>query len=950
MSLIEQTIRGYTFQKQIGKGGFGEVYLAWQEAIERTVAIKIILPIYANKPEFQERFEIEARLVARLEHPHIIPLYDYWQDDSGAYLVMRHAPEGTLEDILKKEESLSWSQSRRILLQILEALEVAHDNNVIHRDIKPANILLDDRGNAYLTDFGIAWMAGSASHEQGVVGTIAYLAPELFRGDPPSPQGDLYALGIVLYQMLSGVLPFSGKIPQIIAGHLTQPMPSILDLKSDLPAMVEVLILRLTMKDPEDRYASVNEILAELENTPIPQSQPSKATVSMLAKGQGLRQLSRQQGNTLELRNRFSMIDTVYAYWIEGVLENLLSGYALLDIDLHLEPTYVNTTSISLNNLEDEQTQAIADSAESILQLFEAYNGKLLILGEAGVGKSTLLLTLARDLLQQASEDEEFPIPVVFNLSSWVGKMPLSDWMEHELNEKYQVPRSVASRWLQNDSLLLLLDGLDEVNKAHRQDCLEEINAWREEHSFVDVVVSSRVSDYETLSDKLHLNGAVIIQPLADKQVTNYLDQVGSQTMGLLSLLNDNPEMQELSHSPLMLSVMITAYQDVTTEQLPDFASVDEQRDYLFEQYVERAWQRRTAEKKYTLNEIRHWSSRLAYGMKLRSQAMFFVEDLQPDWLPKKGRNQFYIRHRLLMMTIFGLTWLLSSMLFLESDEYVYYAVLGALWGWTLFFATERFGVARSLILFIVMTSIFRLTLDWNESLNDYFRKSLFKSTLPYSLILGVLSTLYHRTGQSFKRIHSVEALYFSIASTRWIGAVAGMAGGLLVTIPSFVSGNMVSPVEVIIKIIGTGFLAWIMTGFRSNQLQLSVGINEKIHRSLRNGLRMGLVGGIVAMFLVGIAFYPNGFNLADGAPALFNFLPLGMSAFFIYGGGVALQHFVLRRELMHKNIIPSDLVDLLQEGVQLGFIRRVGGGFIFIHRYLLEYFAGLHNTVDKDD
>jgi serine/threonine protein kinase len=941
MSLIGQTVRGYTFQNQIGKGSFGVVYLAWQDAIDRSVAIKVILPKYANDPEFQQRFKTEARLVASIEHPHIIPLYDYWQDNTGAYLVMRYVPDGTLHQLLIKEKTLSPSQARRILIQVVEALEVAHDHGVIHRDIKPANILLDDRGNAYLTDFGIAWIAGKTADEHKIVGTIAYLAPELFNQKTPTPQADLYSLGIIFYQMLVGKHPFTGDMVQIISSHLTTPMPSILDVFPDLPEVVDQLIARLTMKDPEDRYSGAKIFLAELEHLTQSQSQAPKTTISMLTKGHGLQQSSPQRGNSLDLRNRFSMIETVYAYWIEGVLENLLSGYTLLDVDLHLEPTHVDNPFSSLSYQEDD-TQAIADNAESILQLFEAYNGKLLILGEAGVGKSTLLLSLARDLLRQASVDQEFPIPVIFNLSSWTGKTTLSEWMINELTEKYQVPQMVANRWVSNDALLILLDGLDEVDEALRHGCLEAINTWRGEHTFVDVVVSSRLVDYEALSDTLHLNGAVVIQPLSDEQVSDYLDNIEGQVSELSNLLVHNSEMRELSHSPLMLGVMITAYQDVTAEQLPNFDSLEDQRDYLFSLYVERAWQRRTAEKKFSLEEIKHWSSRLAWGMQLRSQAMFFVEDLQPDWLSKTGEQQFHTRYRLLLMAIFAVTWFISSVLFLEADEYLYYGAMGALWGWTLFYGTERFGVVRALVIFIVLTSIFRVTLDWDETFTDYFRKSFFKSTLPYSLILGMMSTLYHRTGQSIKKIVSVESLYYSVSSLRWIGFVASMAGGLFVVLPSI---GTVSPVEAFIKVIGAGLVGLFITGFQSNQLQLSSAINEKIHRSLRNGLQMGLVGAVAVMCLIGIVFHPIGFDLSEGAPALFNVLPFAVTAFFVYGGGVTLKHFVLRRELMHQQILPANFIDLLQEGVQLGIIRRVGGGFIFIHRYLLEYFAGLQDN-----
>lgn len=938
--LIGQKIRDYEIQEEIGSGGYGAVYRAHQAEVKRDVAIKVILPEHANKADFVQRFQIEAQLVAQLEHPHIIPLYDYWQDDNGAFLVMRYIAEGTLEELLVKEESLSWVEARRIFLQIVEALEVAHDNGVIHRDIKPANILLDERGNAYLTDFGLAWMLGNTSQEHMVAGTMGYIAPELLQKGMPSPQSDLYALGILLYQMLTGTLPFVGTMTEMIDGHLNVPMPPILESRPDLPDIVEDMIFRLTLKDPQDRYQTVKLLLDTLKDVPVSHLTAPKATVSMASMAPRLQQLTRKRGNTLSLRNRFSMLNTIYTYWIEGVLENLLSGYALLDLDLHLERRFVNASGDNLDDFEDVQAQAIAESAESILHIFEAYNGKLLILGEAGVGKSTLLLALARDLLQQASEDEDFPIPVIFNLSSWDGKLPLADWIEQELNEKYQVPHSVAKRWVQEDALLLLLDGLDEVREEHRQNCLDAINTWRDEHAFVDVVVSSRMIDYEALSTQVQLNGCAIIQPLADEQVITYLDTIGSQTSGLRTVLNQNPEMRELSHSPLMLGVMVTAYQDVTVEELPEFASTEEQRNYFFNLYVERAWKRRIADKNFALEDISNGFSRLAFGMRQHSQAMFFVEDLQPDWLTTE--SQFHRIYCIVMLLILSVVWLFSSLLFLAPDEYVYYAAFGAVWGWLLFFVSERIGIIRSLIVFVVLISIFRITLDWNQSITGYFQKSLFRSTLPYTLILGILMTLYHRTGQTSRAIHSVDSLNFSLASTRWIAGIAGIVGGLFVTLPDIVLGGDIVAVEILFKILGTGFLAWFMTGFRANQVQQSAQINEKIHRSFRNGLRMGLISGLVAMFLVAIAFYPEGFDLAEGAPALFNFLPLAVTAFFIYGGAVVVQHYLLRRGLVRQNAIPSQFIALLQEGVQLGIMRRVGGGFIFIHRYLLEYFAGL--------
>src|SRR5829696_5136154 len=153
--VLPQNLKGYELRERIGSGGFGAVYRAYQSTVGREVAIKIILPGLANQPEFIRRFETEAQIVARLEHPHITPLYDYWRDRDGAYLVMRWLRGGSLRDALQNG-AYDLRSATLLLDQVAAALALAHRNNVIHRDIKPGNILLDEDGNAYLTDFGIA--------------------------------------------------------------------------------------------------------------------------------------------------------------------------------------------------------------------------------------------------------------------------------------------------------------------------------------------------------------------------------------------------------------------------------------------------------------------------------------------------------------------------------------------------------------------------------------------------------------------------------------------------------------------------------------------------------------------------------------------------------------------------------------------------------------------------
>ncbi|HEY48379.1 MAG TPA: protein kinase [Anaerolineae bacterium] len=261
--LSGREIRGYKLIERIGEGGFGVVYRAEQPAVDREVAIKVILPEFADHTEFVRRFEAEARMVAKLEHPHIVPLYDYWRDEEGAFLVMRWLRGGSLRDAL---ESGPWEIDAvgKLLDHIVDALSLAHEHGVIHRDLKPENILLDEAGNAYLTDFGIAKDIGGERLTQTgkIVGSADYLAPEQAKGEPVTPKIDIYALGVVLYEILTGEHPFPGLTPiQTLQKHLNEPLPSIRRSRPELSIELNNVIQRATAKDPAERYADVAEML-----------------------------------------------------------------------------------------------------------------------------------------------------------------------------------------------------------------------------------------------------------------------------------------------------------------------------------------------------------------------------------------------------------------------------------------------------------------------------------------------------------------------------------------------------------------------------------------------------------------------------------------------------------------------------------------------------------------
>jgi WD40 repeat protein/serine/threonine protein kinase len=285
-----QVIKGYELIEFIARGGFGAVYRALQPQVNREVAIKIILPEYANRPDFIRRFEAEAQMVARLEHPHIIPLYDYWRDADGAYLVMRWLRGGSLRDVLKKGVWDAYAASH-LLDQITQALYVAHINGIIHRDIKPDNILFGEHSNSYLADFGIAKdnRVANSTDPDLLLGSPAYLSPEQIRSEMVSPQSDVYSLAIVMYEILSGEHPFDARDPaRLLFMHLNDILPTLMTRRPDLPESLDIVLQRATSKAPEDRYKSVldfaiafKDALADGVSAPPPELEVS--TIDPLA-------------------------------------------------------------------------------------------------------------------------------------------------------------------------------------------------------------------------------------------------------------------------------------------------------------------------------------------------------------------------------------------------------------------------------------------------------------------------------------------------------------------------------------------------------------------------------------------------------------------------------------------------------------------------------------------
>jgi len=267
--LIGKQIGPYQLLDRLGAGGMASVYRAHDPAHDRDVAIKI-LPIHlAANETVLHRFMREAKTVTRLQHAHILPVYDFGDDGGTPYIVMKYIDGGTL-DLIIKRGPLPLVTAARILAQVARGLDYAHSHNIIHRDIKPENILFDKNGQVYLGDFGVARLREASEHLTGTggfVGTASYASPEQCRGEELNFASDIYSLGVVLYEMLTGQLPFTGPTPlAIMHQHISEPPPNPLKHRSDLPLGIADVMRKALAKLPTVRYQTADALSAALVN------------------------------------------------------------------------------------------------------------------------------------------------------------------------------------------------------------------------------------------------------------------------------------------------------------------------------------------------------------------------------------------------------------------------------------------------------------------------------------------------------------------------------------------------------------------------------------------------------------------------------------------------------------------------------------------------------------
>ena len=607
----------------------------------------------------------------------------------------------------------------------------------------------------------------------------------------------------------------------------------------------------------------------------------------------------------------FVLLDRVNETWVKGVLKNSLFNEALISLgkrpmDEAVEPPWKRVVALS------SQRSQLLLKDRNITTLFDA-TGLLLILGEPGSGKTTTLLELAAHLISRAKADAKERIPVVLNLSSWKKKQPMVEWIAQELSEKYRVPIKLARAWLHKGYLVPLLDGLDEVPTALQPDCVAAINDFIDGSEPSGLVVCCRLTEYRWLPKRLKLNGAVCLESLSSEEVSTYLDKGGPKLATLREAVNSDSVLQELAQTPLMLSIMSLAYQEVSSDELADRQgdSPEERRTQIFGLYVEQMFQRKgTPLQGFPKEKTIRWLSWLAKKMREHSESVFLVEGLQPSWLGTRAQRSAY-------------------------------GTAVAL----------RFGLIFGPIFGSISGSIFGLVGGLTGSVKEGPIVGLLVG-LAYGLLVGLLVGL--PVGQigglgagSLNHINPVEAM-----SWKWKQAIYGSIPWLYLVLVISVFGGLLGGLVWLLfgLLFGLffGLISGLVGGFTYTVKAGKVLPNEGIRLSRNNALAasfiacstIGLLGGLIAGAIAWLfTSWALLFGLSCGLEiGLFAGLIVGLNR----GGSAVIKHYALRRILWRSGYTPFNFIEFLDHCARLILLKKVGGGYIFIHRMLLDYFADM--------
>jgi hypothetical protein len=635
------------------------------------------------------------------------------------------------------------------------------------------------------------------------------------------------------------------------------------------------------------------------------------------------------------------LLSRVQEFWIDGVLKQSLYHEVLISLGKRAMDEAVEPPWNSVINLPKWRQQLVLSDTR-IETAFDA-TGLLLILGEPGSGKTTTLLELVSKLIARAETDPRERIPVVLNLSSWKKQQTLTEWVTDKLGNIYRIPAKLAHAWLDKGYLVPLLDGLDEVKTELQADCVAAINAYITGTEPSGLVVCCRLMEYQWLPERLKMNGAICIKPLTLEQIDGYFAAIGTELEPLRTAIQEDAVLQELAQSPLMLNIMSMAYRSAGPESLADQKqSLEARRTQIFSAYVDEMFQRKASlGQAFPKEKVIFWLSCLAKKMTDHSQSAFFVENLQPNCLDSRKQKAAYrtlsslffgLILALIVSPTFGLFFALAVGLFARSDSPVKNGVIcGLMGGLTLELITELRSTEADESLFMELMGL-----------------------IFFGLIFGLVTGAGIGTLNSIKLVETVNWSWRSFFKRF---PVFFLIGGLMAGLPTWLSYDLNTALADALYVgLTLGLIAGFTGGFTGKLREDKTQPNQGIILTLKNGLFIGFCTALIVVMIIGLIEELN----YDPAAVLTDRPRMGLTLWLTAGLffgmivglnrglGAVIKHYALRLVLWRSGRMPLMLIPFLDYCARLILLKKVGSGYIFIHRMLLEHFAKLENANSK--
>jgi len=651
------------------------------------------------------------------------------------------------------------------------------------------------------------------------------------------------------------------------------------------------------------------------------------------------------------------LIDKVERFWIKNVLEKSVNDQYYIELNKEfslnaIEHPWGKVLELPSNPIDCHKiNNKISDIFINVGQL-------LLIHGEPGSGKTITLLELARDLINHAKKDITKPIPVVFNLSTWVEERHQSifDWILKELSSKYQIPSKFSKKWILDNRILPLFDGLDEIKKGDRISCIKEIHKYIQGIGIPGMAVCCRSNEYFELPLRLKINGAVRILPLSDKQIETFFGKNGDNISGLREMIIKNISLRELSRNPLILNIMSLTYIGYTFDKLTEIELSFRSNpiDYIFSSYIEKMFQRKP-KSNYEKNKIVKHMTWLSKKMDENSISVFLLEDIQPYWL---SNNWQLLVYTMLSRFVLGLLtgsciaiiigciiWLVQGAKMDVVIVMISFALMATLATIFLNFCVHIKGIWLAPFLGIATIKAF----EQNAIQSDFIGFIIAIPIVLYVigiLVIGIRDINNYLSTEN--DIITIESIGWS-----WSGAREGIFLGLKFSLGLVPVGLLLGKGGALSYFLILLLCGFVFGGLKFINIESKIIPNQGIKMTLRNSILIGLISSAIILSCITIGcilVFKIYFSLNQLIVLLGFMLILSiMIGIWVGGGKNVVKHYILRTLLYTLGHTPFSYVKFLDYATSLNFLQKIGGGYIFIHRLLLNHFILYENHLEKN-